>query len=1570
MTIKEISIIIPVLNEEDNVTKLVEDIDYALGTKSITYELIFIDDHSTDKTRQIIESLATKYPISLYLKKGKQGKAYSLFEGFTHAQYDLIGIIDADLQYPPIKVPEMIEKIAGGADIVVANRKRYHDSKFRKILSRLFRIIFGRFLFGLKCDIQAGLKVFKKEIIEIVNFQPTSGWTFDLEFLYRSRQAGFKIASHDIVFHPRRHAESKVWFLKTGWELVKGALRLKINPFRPQHIPSLNQTTMIGAGVRFNRQKYITHTTLDHHKSAIQTFVRRQKLFLLAFLFTFLAGLAFQPLTTIRIFIAILSFIYFIDVVFNLFLILKSLHSAQEISFTDEELGNLDEASLPVYSILCPLYREADVLPQFLGAIAGLDWPKEKLDLILLLEEDDRETIQALNKVELPPYVRRTVVPLSLPKTKPKACNFGLSYARGEYVVIYDAEDLPDPLQLKKAYLGFKKAPKDVICLQAKLNYYNPNQNLLTRLFTAEYSLWFDVILTGLQSLNTTIPLGGTSNHFRRNDLAKLQGWDPFNVTEDADLGVRLFGQGYKTAIIDSITWEEANSKVGNWLRQRSRWIKGYMQTYLVHIRKTASPSLSKGLHWFFFQMTIGGKIAFILINPFLWITTFSYFAFYGSVGPTIESLYPPVVFYMALVSLVFGNFMFLYYYMIGVVKRGQWSLVKYIYLVPLYWLMISAAGFVALYQLLWKPHFWEKTIHGFHLDKSARKIIPEIVIKIEGEAGIIYPALVKSKLSSFVNTQRKYFAGLILVLAITASNFLNFAFNAYLGRKISLDDFALVNLFGALLSLSSIPFGAFLNTVNYRAGFLIGKFKDEQAAYHFWRYIRRRPLIISLLIAILWLISTPFWANYFRTEDIFLFILFGLILLSRFTNSADRGFLSARLMFISLAAVTLFEPVLKLILAFLLVELEIPQFTYASIPLSFIGAFLLGWVLVTRKKVAAVNFPSQQSQVRRFPKKFFFVSLLSGLSTMAFLSLDILLAKHFLTPGDAGRYALISLAGKMIFFMGGLSSQFITPLVSRSEGARQSSQKTFSFILGATTLLSLLGFVIFGLFGDRTIPLLYGPKTVSIIPYLIPFTLAMAGFTISRVFVSYYLTKKIYSFAIGAFLLAILQFVLINRYHSSLDAIVSAMLTVGLVNLALMVAFHLAKGWVWAFERNFADFLDLFLKRQEAEKIAGNRLRILIFNWRDTKHEWAGGAEVYIHELAKRWVAKGDKVTLFCGNKGKNPRREFVNGVEVIRRGGFYFVYLWAFFYYLLRFRGKYDVIIDCENGIPFFTPLYAKEDKFLLIHHVHQEVFRKSLPKPLAFLASFLETKVMPFVYKNIQIITVSDSSRQEILKHKLTNIEPIVIYNGVNLEKYKPAPKSQTPLILYLGRLQYYKSLNILIKVAKKVSKIMPEVAFIIAGEGEKKKDLMKFTRELNLESKIHFLGKVSEKVKIELYQKAWVFVNPSFIEGWGITTIEANACGTPVVASDVSGLRDSIQNPTNGFLIPYGDISSFAERIFYLLRNREVRDKMSAYSIDWAKNFSWDESADKFYAVIEVYHRRKNKNISGGFALEKN
>ncbi|TMI85840.1 MAG: glycosyltransferase family 2 protein, partial [Bacteroidetes bacterium] len=220
-----VSIVIPVWNEEKNIPMLVQRIDNSLREHHILYEIIFVDDHSVDKTPEIIKKFSKKYPISFYIKQGNKGKSYSLAEGFEKAQYQTIAMLDADLQYPPEALPEFLKKIQEGANVVVANRKQYKVSTFRKFISSAFKFLFGKLLFGLHHDVQAGFKMFTKEVYETVHFNPSTGWAFDLEFLHRAKQAGYSIKNCDITFEKRQNGESKISFVKASWEIGMNALQ-------------------------------------------------------------------------------------------------------------------------------------------------------------------------------------------------------------------------------------------------------------------------------------------------------------------------------------------------------------------------------------------------------------------------------------------------------------------------------------------------------------------------------------------------------------------------------------------------------------------------------------------------------------------------------------------------------------------------------------------------------------------------------------------------------------------------------------------------------------------------------------------------------------------------------------------------------------------------------------------------------------------------------------------------------------------------------------------------------------------------------------------------------------------------------------------------------------------------------------------------------------------------------------------------------------------------------------------------------------------------------------------------
>jgi cellulose synthase/poly-beta-1,6-N-acetylglucosamine synthase-like glycosyltransferase len=364
---------------------------------------------------------------------------------------------------------------------------------------------------------------------------------------------------------------------------------------------------------------------------------------------------------------------------------------------------------LPLYTVLIPLYREANMLPQLGAALRSLNYPRRLLDVKLVVEEDDDETIVAANKAAADGLFEVIEVPPGEPRTKPRACNYALQFARGEFLVIFDAEDQPEPDQLLKAVTAFRRLPEEVACLQARLNFFNARECWITRMFALDYALWFDFLLPGLDKLGIPMPLGGTSNHFRVEALRAINAWDPFNVTEDADLGIRLSRLGMRVKTLDSTTYEEATNGVGNWLRQRTRWLKGYMQTWLVHMRAPRQLLRNAGVGGFFgFQFFVGGTVLSALLNPLLWsLFLMSYFFDLPSIGLLDASRS------VSGFALLLGNALFAYLAMLGPYRRGWIDLSPFALLAPIYWLLISAAAYRALWQLARNPWHWEKTPHG-----------------------------------------------------------------------------------------------------------------------------------------------------------------------------------------------------------------------------------------------------------------------------------------------------------------------------------------------------------------------------------------------------------------------------------------------------------------------------------------------------------------------------------------------------------------------------------------------------------------------------------------------------------------------------------------------------------------------------------------------------------------------------------------------------------------------------------------------------------------------------------------
>jgi cellulose synthase/poly-beta-1,6-N-acetylglucosamine synthase-like glycosyltransferase len=378
--------------------------------------------------------------------------------------------------------------------------------------------------------------------------------------------------------------------------------------------------------------------------------------------------------------------------------------------------ARLADRELPIYTIMAPLYREARSVTGLVSALRGLDYPPEKLDIKLIVETDDWETRNALSQLSLEPPFQVVVSPDSGPRTKPKALNVALPFARGAFTVIYDAEDRPERGQLRRALDTFLAQDQTLACVQASLTIDNAADNWLTAMFTAEYAGQFDVFLPALTRLGMPLPLGGSSNHFRTATLRAVGAWDPYNVTEDADLGVRLSRFGYRSVAIRSPTYEEAPARLGLWLRQRTRWMKGWIQTWLVHMREPRLLCRELGVRSFLaVQLIVGGNVLASLIHPLMigWLI-----AAFIAETPLWTTQGAAAVFAAAVIggyatSVVIGT--------AGLFRRGLATHAWVLLLVPVHWLLLSLAAWRALYQLIRDPYLWEKTEHGLARTSRAK---------------------------------------------------------------------------------------------------------------------------------------------------------------------------------------------------------------------------------------------------------------------------------------------------------------------------------------------------------------------------------------------------------------------------------------------------------------------------------------------------------------------------------------------------------------------------------------------------------------------------------------------------------------------------------------------------------------------------------------------------------------------------------------------------------------------------------------------------------------------------------
>jgi glycosyltransferase XagB len=473
-------------------------------------------------------------------------------------------------------------------------------------------------------------------------------------------------------------------------------------------------------------------------QSAYRVLYPKQKYFILAVIAAVAVCAIINSTVTFMVILAAISIGYFIVNPVKIYISLRGFKGGRAPThITKGEILWTPDEEFPIYTVLIPIFREAGILAQNLRNMYNINYPKNKLDIKILMEECDEETIneaKALGLFGSPTKMVKgipaeeytdflklfdpVVIPGAKVTTKPRACNYGLLRAKGELCVIYDAEDNPDPDQLRKAAIVFLRSPEDVVCLQSKLNFYNADENTLTKWFSIEYANWYEFYLQGLDWIDAPIPLGGTSNHFRKKGLDELGRWDPYNVTEDADLGIRLARQKLKTEMIDTYTYEEATLNVKAWVVQRSRWYKGHLQTYLVHMRSPRKLFRDLGAKKFVkFQLTFGTGVFIPLVNPILWALLAATLFLPSMFSWLIPSYLMPI----CLFNLVVGNLSYLSIYVVSCVKLKKNRYIPYALAMPIYWVLLSFASWRGFIKLIQNPFYWDKTSHGVSKVASAK---------------------------------------------------------------------------------------------------------------------------------------------------------------------------------------------------------------------------------------------------------------------------------------------------------------------------------------------------------------------------------------------------------------------------------------------------------------------------------------------------------------------------------------------------------------------------------------------------------------------------------------------------------------------------------------------------------------------------------------------------------------------------------------------------------------------------------------------------------------------------------
>lgn len=709
-----VTVIVPTHNDSTLLPECLRLIDEGFRGLRYAYEVLVVDDHSSDGTANAAWRVADHMPIRLIELREGRGRTFSIKQGLDESTGGIVMLLDPDIRFEPGSIETMLEAVQR-ADVVVATRVTY-PSRLYGLVSKTYRWIFGHVLLSVDADVRSGFKVFRRSILESLRFDPQFDMriAFDALVLYHARITARPITSV-VVPYTRiffRHGAwgaigSRLYLAGSIVTLVSSRVMRWVFPFL---YPPAPHEYFAAGFTNINDYLFLTPS------QSAQGHITRETVSLAIFsTITFVALLYAASWLIDRPVLAIVAFgismAYLGLMLFKLWMMVLSMrHEQPEIS--DEELAGIADGELPVISIMIPLYKEQEIIPQIFRYLNDFDYPQDKLDIIFILESTDTETAQAFLAMNPPPHFKALLSPDVQPKTKPKAMNVALKVAKGDLLVIYDAEVLPERTQLKKAYLTFKRNPS-AMYLHSKMDVYNANYNWLTRLYTAEFSYFYHYFMPGLVRSDFPIPISGHSTYFRREVVERVGAWDAYNVAEDCDIGIRIYRKGFGSGMmLESHTWEQSTTTIPTWVRQRTRWIQGFIQTSIVQLRYPLllKKELKTWRNFCVFLILVPGNVVLNIMNIFQWGM---FLLWHVTHAPFLEVAYAGLNLYIATTSFLVGNFLFTFYSMYALYRRKHYRIVPWALISFVYWIMLGIATVRATIHLFLHPHKWDKTSHA-----------------------------------------------------------------------------------------------------------------------------------------------------------------------------------------------------------------------------------------------------------------------------------------------------------------------------------------------------------------------------------------------------------------------------------------------------------------------------------------------------------------------------------------------------------------------------------------------------------------------------------------------------------------------------------------------------------------------------------------------------------------------------------------------------------------------------------------------------------------------------------------